>query len=162
MSLLPIFARLSAEGVKSALFDGLFLCSYSDVDDIHSVDFQSANAGDVKKINNRIDSTQTQWVLPICAKIFWRSEICPLWRPLSLQLLMLMTGWCRFGKCLCRRCEKINNRVGSTQTRWACSLSVPDFCWGGEIYPLSLPMAQQLLMLMTWMVQICELLMQDM
>jgi hypothetical protein len=35
-------------------------------------------------------------------------------------------------------------------------------CWGGEICPLSLPMAQQLLMLMTWMVQICELLMQDM
>ena len=60
MSLLPIFARLSAEGVKSALFDGLFLCSYSDVDDINSADFQSANAGDVKKINNHIDSTQTQ------------------------------------------------------------------------------------------------------
>jgi hypothetical protein len=60
VSLLPIFARLSAEGVKSALFDSLFLCSYSDVDDINSADFQSANAGDVKKINHRIDSTQTQ------------------------------------------------------------------------------------------------------
>jgi hypothetical protein len=60
VSLLPIFARLSAEGVKSALFDGLYLCSYSDVDDINSADLQSANAGDVKKINNRIDSTHTQ------------------------------------------------------------------------------------------------------
>ena len=66
MSLLPIFARLSAEGVKSALFDGLYLCSYSDVDDINSADLQSANAGDVKKINNRIDSTDSVSAPNLC------------------------------------------------------------------------------------------------
>ena len=31
------------------------------VDDMNSAYSQSANAGNVKKINNRIDSTQTQW-----------------------------------------------------------------------------------------------------
>ena len=31
------------------------------VDDMNSAYSQSANAGNVKKINSRIDSTQTQW-----------------------------------------------------------------------------------------------------
>ncbi len=37
-----------------------FIAAIVNVDDINGADSQSANAGNVKKINNRVDSTQTQ------------------------------------------------------------------------------------------------------
>ncbi len=61
--------------MKSALFDGLYLCSYSDFDDINSADLQSANAGDVKKINYRIDSTQTQCAPNLCQNMLKKWDL---------------------------------------------------------------------------------------
>ena len=61
-------------------------------DEMNCVDLISANAWDVKKSTIAlIAHLLTELSHYPCWTIYWEGEICPLWRPLSLQLLMLMT-----------------------------------------------------------------------
>ena len=98
----------------------------------------------------------------LCQIICWEDEICPLWRPLSLQSSMLMTWMVQIRKALMQEMWK-----KSTIALIAHRLRelAPHLCQiisqGGEICFFWRPLTQSLAMLMTWMVQIREVLMQE-
>ena len=99
----------------------------------------------------------------LCKIICWEDEICPVWRPLSLQSSTLMTKMVQIRKALMQ--EMWTKSTFAFITHRLSKLA-PNLCQiisqKGEICPLWRPLTQSLAMLMTWMVQIRELLMQEM
>ena len=162
MSLLPICAWLSVEVVKSALFHCLWLSNYWCW--WHEwCRFASCSCRICKKSIIVLIAHILSVLAPnLCQIICWGDEICPLWWPLSLRLSMLMT-W------------MVHNREVLMQEMWKKSTIAliahrlselaPHLCQiisqGGEICPIWRPLTQSLAMLMTWIVQIRKVLMQE-
>ena len=95
--------------------------------------------------------------------ICWEDEICPLWRPLTQSLAILMTWMVHIHKALMQEMWKkstiaLNAHILSelAPNLWKI------ICWEDEICPLWRPLSLQLSMLMTWTVRICKVLMQEM
>jgi hypothetical protein len=97
--------------------------------DMNGADLQSANAGDVKKINNRVDPTQTQWACsPSMPDYLLRGWKLPSWTTSisAISDVDYMNG-ADLRSANARDVKKINNCFDSIQTQWAYSLSVPDY-----------------------------------
>jgi len=100
----------------------------SDDDDINDADLLSANVGDVKKINNRVDSTQTQWVCSLSVPDYLlRGWSLPSFTAsIAAFINVVDMDGADSQSANAGDVEKINNRVDSTQTQCVCAQSVPD------------------------------------
>ena len=99
----------------------------------------------------------------LCQIISQRGEICPLWRPLTQSLAMLMTWMVQIRELLMQEMWKkstiaLNAHILSELAPNLCKI----ICWEDEICPLWRPLSLWLSMLMTWIVHICKVLMQEM
>ena len=115
-------------------------------DEMNCVDLISANAWDVKKSTIAlIAHLLTELSHYPCWTIYWGGDICPLWRPLSLRLSMLMRWMVQIREVIMQNMWKkskialIAHRLSELAPH-LCQI----ICWGGEICPLWRPLSLQL------------------
>ena len=134
------------------------------VDDLNGADSQSANAENVKKINNRVDSAQTQWSCSPSVPDYLSKE----WNLPSLTAANSVISNVddvnvKIRKLLMQEMWKkstiaLNAHILSELAPNLCKI----ICWEDEIFPVWWPLSLRSSTLMTWMVQIRKALMRKM
>ena len=107
------------------------------VNDLNGADSQSANAGNVKKINNRVDSAQTQWScspsVPDYLSKGWNLPSLTAANSVISNVDDMNGADSQAANAV--NVKKINNRIEFTHTQWACSQSVQDYLLRGWNLP---------------------------